>query len=218
MNRPAVIAAAAIALAVSHVVGDNAAQEPVPAVDHHQHIFSADTAALASGFRLIDAADLIALLDEAGIRRAAVLSTAYQWSNPNRPPVENEYARVNAENDWTSEQVARFPDRLRGFCGLNPLRDYALDEIARCSANRSLRSGIKLHFGNSDVDLDNPDHIVRLQRVFRAANDRGMAIVIHMRSSVTRNRGRGPRIYRARAAIGAGRRDPDCTLDGRRYA
>jgi predicted TIM-barrel fold metal-dependent hydrolase len=168
--------------------GGNGAQPLAPAVDHHQHIFSADAAALVRGFRPIDGANLIALLDAAGIRRAAVLSTAYQWSTPNRPPVDQEYARVKAENDWTSQQVARFPERLRGLCGLNPLRDYALDEIARCSADRSLRFGIKLHFGNSDVDLDNPGHIVRLQRVFRAANGNGMAIVIHMRSSITRNR------------------------------
>jgi hypothetical protein len=28
--------------------------------------------------------------------------------------------RVKAENDWTSQQVARFPDRLRGFCSVKP--------------------------------------------------------------------------------------------------
>ena len=186
-------------LAASGGSGRSAAQPLVPAVDHHQHIFSAEAAALARGFRPMDGNNLIALLDAAGIRRAVVLSTAYQWSNPNRPPVENEYAHVKAENDWTSEQVARFRERLRGFCGLNPLRDYALDEIARCSADRSLHFGIKLHFGNSDVDLDNPAHIVRLQSVFRAANVNGMAIVIHMRSSITRNRPYGA--LEARALI-----------------
>jgi len=48
------------------------------------------------------------------------LLQGYQFGNPNRPPVEDEYAKVRAENDWTSEQIARYPDRLRGFCGLNP--------------------------------------------------------------------------------------------------
>ena len=195
--RRVLVAAATIWLAANGAVGGSAAQTLVPAVDHHQHIFSADAAALAKGFRPIDGADLIALLDAAGLRRAVVLSTAYQWSNPNRPPVDNEYALVKAENDWTSGQVARFRERLRGFCGLNPLRDYALDEIARCSADRSLRFGMKLHFGNSDVDLDNPAHIVQLQRVFRAANGNGMAIVVHMRSSITRNRPYGAAEARA---------------------
>ena len=44
-----------------------------------------------------------------------ILSIAYQFGNPNRPPVEDEYAKVKAENEWTSNQVARFPGRFRGF-------------------------------------------------------------------------------------------------------
>jgi hypothetical protein len=59
---------------------------------------------------------------------------------------------VRTENDWTSEQVAGFPERLRGFCGFNTLRDYALRELIRCPQDPRLRYGIKLHFGNSDVD------------------------------------------------------------------
>jgi predicted TIM-barrel fold metal-dependent hydrolase len=56
-----------------------------------------------------------------------VLSVAYQFGNPNKPPVEDEYAQVKAENDWTSREVARYPDRLRGFCSINPLKDYAIE-------------------------------------------------------------------------------------------
>jgi hypothetical protein len=39
------------------------------------------------------------------------------------------------------------------FCGFNPLKDYALDELARCAGTPLLRHGIKLHFGNSNVQL-----------------------------------------------------------------
>jgi predicted TIM-barrel fold metal-dependent hydrolase len=157
-----------------------------PLVDHHQHLFSPEIAGTA--VEPLDAAGLVAYLDAAGIRRAAVLSIAYQYGNPNRPAVENEYARVKAENDWTSRQVARFPDRLRGLCGVNPLKDYALSELERCAADPFLRTGLKLHFGNSDVDLDNATHVEQLRRIFRAANSSRMAIVIHMRPSVTRRR------------------------------
>lgn len=159
-----------------------------PLVDHHQHLFSPAAVALAPGVEPVDAARMVALLDAAGIGRAAVLSLAYQFGNPNRPPVENEYARVREENDWTSRQVTRFPDRLRGLCSINPLKDYARQEIARCAKDPQLRHGLKMHFGNSDVQLDNPDHVARLQAVFRAANAEGMAIVVHMRPSVTRKR------------------------------
>jgi predicted TIM-barrel fold metal-dependent hydrolase len=163
------------------------AQSP-PAVDHHQHLFNPAHVASTPGVRPVTAEDLVRLLDEAGIRRAVVFSVAYQFGNPNRPPVDDEYGKVKAENDWTSEQVARFPDRLRGFCGVNPLKDYALDEIARCARDPRLRTGLKLHFGNSDVLLDDPQHIAQLRRVFQLANTNRMAMAIHMRSSVSRRR------------------------------
>ena len=160
---------------------------PPPLADHHQHLFSSETSRL-SRVEPLDAAELIKNLDDAGIRRAAVLSVAYQFANPNRPAVENEYEQVKAENDWTRLQVSRFPDRLRGLCGINPLKDYALPELERCAKDPLMHFGLKLHFGNSDVDLDNADHVQRLRRFFRAANDHGMALVIHMRPSVTRQR------------------------------
>ena len=159
-----------------------------PLVDHHQHLFSPATSARALGLTPVAADDLVRFLDEAGIRRAVVFSVAYQPANPNRPAETDEYAKVRAENDWTSKEVARFPERLRGFCAVNPLREYALEEIARCAHDPQLHFGLKLHFGNSDVDLLNPDHVARLRAVFRTANANRMAIVVHMRPSVTLHR------------------------------
>ena len=161
-----------------------------PVADHHQHLFSPDIVALlgdSSGVTPLDADDLIPLLDSAGIRRAVVLSVAYMYGSPRRT-VKNEYAKVRAENDWTAAQAARYPDRLIAFCGFNPLKDYALEELARCAADRRFGRGIKLHFGNSDVQLDEPAHVERLRQVFRAANEHGMAIVVHMRASISRKR------------------------------
>ena len=173
-----------------------------PLVDHHQHLFSPAVVELAarpatapapgapSPRRLAStsASDLVTQLDSAGARRGLVLSVAYMYGNPNRPAVENEYEKVKAENDWTAQQVALYPDRLRAFCSFNPLKAYALEELARCANDPRLHAGLKLHFGNSDVDLDNPQHVEQLRRIFRAANERGMPIVVHMRSSVTRRR------------------------------
>ena len=117
-----------------------------PVADHHQHLYS-PVIAPASQIAPITARDLVALLDAAGIRRAVVLSQAYAFGNPNRAtPVQNEPARVIEENDWTSGQVAQFPDRLVGF---------------------------------------------------RAANDRRMAIVVHIRPTVSRPRPYGAAQARA---------------------
>jgi predicted TIM-barrel fold metal-dependent hydrolase len=92
---------------------------------------------------------------------------------------------VKAENDWTAQQVARFPDRLVGFCSVNPLEAYALDEVTRCAAIPELRTGLKLHMGNSVVDYRSPQHIERLREVFRLANGFRMAIVVHLRASIS---------------------------------
>lgn len=158
-------------------------------IDYHQHLYSPEAGVRSSpGPKGIDAGYLIAQLDAGEISRAVVLSVAYSFSNPNKPAVSDEYGHVKAENDWTSAQVARYPRRLIGFCSVNPLRPYALGEIARCAKDPNLRTGLKLHFGNSDVDLDNPDHVARVQRVFRAANAHHMAIAVHMHANIDHHR------------------------------
>lgn len=119
----------------------------------------------------LTAAELIAQLDEAGIAKGAVLSIAYWF--------RGDYEKVKAENDWMAAEVAKYPQRLVGLCGVDPLRDYAPAEIARCAKNPLLR-GVKMQFGNSRVDLRNPEHVDKVRRVFRAANDSRMAVVVHV--------------------------------------
>jgi predicted TIM-barrel fold metal-dependent hydrolase len=168
------------------------ASQPAPVADHHQHLFSPELAALMSTTPPVAsakprfAADLIQQLDAAGIKRAVVLSTAYIFEQPSRK-ADAAADKARRDNDWTSRQVAGFPDRLIGFCGLNPLKDYSLDELERCARDPNLRRGLKLHLGNSVVDYHNPAHIEQVRRVFRAANDHRMTLVVHMRASVTQN-------------------------------
>lgn len=129
------------------------------------------------------AEQLIAELNTAGIRHAAILSVAYWFGSPLMPKAEgDEYANVRAENDWTAKEAARFSDRLAAFCSFNPLKDYALEEIDRCAKIPQVR-GLKLHAGNSRVDVLNPDHVEKLRRVFARANERRLAIVIHLWTS-----------------------------------
>jgi uncharacterized protein len=176
------------------------AGQVAPVADHHQHLFSpAIISLLATGSdapQAITARDVVALLDSAGIGRAALLSVAYMYGSPART-VDDEYAKVRAENDWTGAQAALYPGRLRAFCSFNPLKDYALNELARCGKDPRLRRGIKLHLGNSDVRLENPAHLERLRQVFRAANEHYMAIVVHLRANISRKRPYGAAQARA---------------------
>ena len=167
---------------------------PAPTIDYHQHLFSPPAGALVTGNPNspgIGAQDVIALLDSAGIRRALVLSVAYTWGKASRATVDDEYSHVKAENDWTAQQVAPYAERLRAFCSVNPLRPYAFDELTRCHENSTLRHGLKLHFGNSDVDLANPANVAQVRQLFEAANRNHMAIVVHMRTSLDLGRAYG---------------------------
>jgi predicted TIM-barrel fold metal-dependent hydrolase len=128
----------------------------------------------------IDAGKFIALLDSAGVQRAAVMSLAYQFGSPGFD-VDDEQAKVRAENDWTLREAARYPDRLVAFCSVNPVETYAVEEIERCARAGGF-AGLKLHFTSSFVDLRNPDHVERLRRVFRTANTFRLPIVVHMRT------------------------------------
>jgi predicted TIM-barrel fold metal-dependent hydrolase len=130
-------------------------------------------------YKPVDADALIKLLDEAGIQRAVVLSGGYIYESPGRPKVADTAARLRAENDWTAAQVARYPTRLIGFCGINPLADTALPELERCARELRLR-GVKMHFGNSGVDLRDAAHVARIQQVFASANRLKLAIAVHV--------------------------------------
>jgi predicted TIM-barrel fold metal-dependent hydrolase len=122
----------------------------------------------------------IQVLDDAGIAKGVVLSVAYWFGDgADHGSLAAEYAKVRQENDWMASEVARFPKRLVGFCGVNPLRDYALDEIRRCAKLPHIK-GMKIHFGNANVDVTNASHVQKLQRFFREANANRMAVVAHL--------------------------------------
>lgn len=162
----------------------------VPLVDHHQHFRSPRATELyrreisrersdAPDPVPIGAGDIIRQLDQAGIRRAAVLSLAYWFGDPDLGRVPNAHQLVRAENEWTAAEAARFPDRLVAFCSFNPLSDYALRELEWCASSGRFR-GLKLHFGNSEVDIRRPDHLQKVVGAFQAANAARLAIVVHL--------------------------------------
>jgi predicted TIM-barrel fold metal-dependent hydrolase len=127
----------------------------------------------------LSAEALIAELDEAHISRAAVFSAAHLYASALGDPRADEREAIRAENQWLSEQIRRYPDRLIGLCSFNPLRPYAAEELRYCVREQGMR-GLKLHFADSGVDLTNADHRRRLRSVFRAANALRVPIVAHV--------------------------------------
>jgi predicted TIM-barrel fold metal-dependent hydrolase len=132
----------------------------------------------------VTADQLIDAMDDAGIQRAVVLSVAYWFGDPTDHYPGDEHEHVRAENDWTAAEVAKYPDRLVAFCGVSPLRDYAVAEIRRCARERGMR-GVKLHLANSKVNLHDAAHVRAVREVFSVANELGLALVVHTRTHRT---------------------------------
>jgi len=193
--RAAVVWAHVIVLfAAWAACGFASAEEPVNnavRIDYHMHAMSkpmADVLIAANGSEMLggnrleefSAEQVIALLDEAGLDKAFVVSTAYVLGmDPIAGP--DEYNDAMKENNYVAVQCAKYPERLIGFFGVNPLKDYAIKEIDRCYDVLKL-PGLKLHFSNSNVDLTIPEHLARVQELFAYCAKRGIPILLHFRS------------------------------------
>jgi predicted TIM-barrel fold metal-dependent hydrolase len=171
-----------IALATSPAFAQSARVAP-PKIDHHQHLMSQKAADLVnSAMKLqekpVSGADLVKLLDEANIDRAVVLSNGYYFDSPPAQALPGYPALVRAENDWTASEAERSGGRLIPFCSFNPLLETGLEELERCAASKRFE-GIKLHFNLSGVDLQKPEHLRQVRKVFRAANRHRLPIMVH---------------------------------------
>jgi predicted TIM-barrel fold metal-dependent hydrolase len=159
-----------------------------PYLDAHAHsssallaTYRAITGVARSRESTIDGAALIRRMDADGVRRAFVLSTAYQMAADaygTRTAEDAEHARVRFDNDFTAAECAKYLDRLVPFLSVNPKRGYAVEEIDRC-VEQKMR-GLKLHLWNSLVDTRQAADLASLRRVVERAAHHRLAVVAHI--------------------------------------
>jgi predicted TIM-barrel fold metal-dependent hydrolase len=161
---------------------------PLPLADHHSHVWSKLASELlvppmvGKDFQnpgQIEGQQVVHQLDGAGVKKAAVLSVAYWFASPLIDIKGDRNAQLQRENDWVASEVAKAPNRLVGFCSFNPITDDALAQLNRCTSDRRM-TGVKLHFGNSAVELENPEHARRVRQIFAAANRLRTPIIVHL--------------------------------------
>lgn len=196
--RALAVAVAGILFALPLGAADR--RSPAVLVDHHVHLHSPAILAILPGYcaspgrigkcdpefsRPLSVTDLLQAMDDAGIKRARVMSTAYLAESPMMvPPLPNHAAIVRAANDFTVAVARAHPDRLQAYIGINPLTSTALPEIARWRGNRDV-AGIKLHLANSRFDYHRPDQVKMLADTFRAAASAHFRIMVHMRNQAS---------------------------------
>jgi len=87
----------------------------------------------SNGYQLeeFSAEKILTLLNNARLDRAFVLSGSYILGM-NGIEGPDEYNDVKKENNYLAIQCAKYPEGLVGFFSVNPLKDYAIEEMDRC--------------------------------------------------------------------------------------
>jgi len=143
--------------------------------------------------RPINGRIIVDALEEDGISRAIALSTACLHAADSvragrRKKPADELRDVQNENDFAALQAREYAPSLIPFASVNPKRDYAVDELARCVETHRMR-GLALHFGESDVRMRDGQHLARLQALLGEAARRNVPVIAHIHNRAIRDFG-----------------------------
>ena len=170
-------------------IGVEISLTPNPApwrADHHMHLASADLCKLvgeclpSNNPPAVYAVDAIQALDEAGVAKGVILSCAYLYGLPSLHLSPGKIAeRTRRENEFTADQISKYPARLVGFLSVNPLQDSATDELRHWKGSRQL-IGLKIHFTASAVNVRSAQQREKVAQVLAEAAAQHLPIVIHV--------------------------------------
>lgn len=156
--------------------------------DGHVHILSPGLIKIWKGlgipFSRADEyySDIDVILKNAGAHRLDLISMAHVLSSEEFGGFKNERELVEHENSYVAAARDKFPNKVRAFCSVDPLRDYALEELERCRTQLRV-DGIKLHHNANQVYLTVPEHLAKVKRVFEFAAQHKMPILMHFDNS-----------------------------------
>ncbi len=119
--------------------------------------------------RLASADELVQAMDEGGVDKSVVFG--FPWAD---------IEKSRAHNDYVIESVNRFPDRLIGFCCLDPLSSGADLEVERCF-NAGLAGVGELAFYTGGIDTA---AINGLSSIMKICREKNVPIMIHTNEPV----------------------------------
>lgn len=175
---------------VAAVFAPSNAQLPkaVEITDHHVHIMSPRMIKLFKDVNIpfskpdAEYSEIDVIVQRLGTRRMRLLSMAYLYGHPEFGKVENEYEAVKVENDYVIAARKKIGGTIKAFCGIDPLKTYAMDEARRC--RESLRAdGLKLHGNASQLYLTVPAQLEKIRAIFSYAAGNKMPVVFHFDNS-----------------------------------
>ena len=145
-------------------------------IDTHFHVVSPQNwkntrlAAMGVIDGPVDGDAALRLLDEAGLAKAVVISSAYLIPDA---------TQAKSENDYIASLVKKNPDRFKGLCSVSVHHAGALEEFERCIDELGL-SGLKMHGAADAIDLMNPEHLMLVDSYFKKAAElrKGLPVLI----------------------------------------
>lgn len=175
-------------LAVAAGQGQIVDKRLADATDRHVHILSPGLIKVWKGLGIPFSRpdeyykDIDVILKNTAVKRIDLISMAHVFSSSDFGKFENERALVEGENSYVAAARDKHPKRTRAFCSVDPLRDYALEELERCRVQLRM-DGVKLHHNANQVYLTEPEHLAKVRRVFEFAAQHKMPILMHFDNS-----------------------------------
>jgi predicted TIM-barrel fold metal-dependent hydrolase len=136
----------------------------LPAIDAHTHL-GRRLGPLGHGVATFLGADLMQDLDEVGIDRAVAF------------PLGAPYTDYSESNRIVAEEVAKFPDRIIGFCRVNPNfgPQATAAALEHCLGTLGLR-GVKLH---PEIEFFDPNDEELMEPVYETARRYRAPLIFH---------------------------------------
>jgi predicted TIM-barrel fold metal-dependent hydrolase len=119
--------------------------------------------------RLVNAQEMIQAMDEEGVDLSVVFG--FPWKTP---------AAAAMHNDYVMEAVAKYPDRFKGFCCLDPCNETAASEVERCLDGGLIGVG-ELAFYQSGIVCEIRDSMAPVMDICR---EKDLSVLIHTNEPV----------------------------------
>jgi predicted TIM-barrel fold metal-dependent hydrolase len=187
----------AMALLAALVVSPSQAEPVAPIVDHHLHLGSPALSDYVEKLNKLDpsvfehlsadvfsrptAASALKMLDQAGVKRAVLLSSGYLFLTGGQvSDAATEARELHQENDFVVKTALASHGRFIAFVAINPLDPSAEDELRYWKGKPGV-SGIKLHLGAAGFHASSPDQVAKLAKFFGEARAAHLPLVVHLR-------------------------------------
>jgi predicted TIM-barrel fold metal-dependent hydrolase len=187
-------------LLASHAQAEQPAPRPeviAPTVDHHFHLGSPALSAYVEQINKLDpsifehlspevfskptATTVLRMLDQAGVKRAVLISSGHLFLTGGKLADKATEAReLRDENRFVVDTALASHGRFIAFIDVNPLDPNAEDELAYWKGKPGV-SGIKVHLGAAGFHASSPEQVATLAKFFAEARDAGLPLAVHLR-------------------------------------